>query len=447
MYRKGGEERLLDARGTCYGPCMRRAIALLNFGWLGVLSMSCTPPARGYAVGALETGSTATAGAAGSGSTLPVSATHSGVTAAPADSDVTPPGASSAMDASVTDTPTNVGDASEPTPGPCGNGVVEDDERCDDGNRAATDGCGATCRIEDGWACGQSEPTQCQALCGDGLLVGAEAETGGCDDANLESQDGCSSGCQVESGYECDGAPSSCDEDGNVPDTCDACVASAPTLQPTTPPTMAPPVMSSAPISDVCVVGQTQGSEVAVIGDSFISISAIPERIEQRAKAAGSLAESDGYLDNAVAGSTLANNEIGSQYDQAVTSSGTIKYVLMNGGATDCQTNDGDAALAAAEALFETMAQNNTEKVVYFFYADPIGSSYATLKTCLDTLRPQMKALCDGLTLPKCYFLDLRGFWDGHSEYTSDGIHPTAAGSDVTGDAIWDVMVENCVAQ
>ena len=37
--------------------------------------------------------------------------------------------------------------------------------------------------------------------------------------------------------------------------------------------------------------------------------------------------------------------------------------------------------------------------------------------------------------------------WDGHPEYTSDGIHPTAAGSTVTGDAIWEAMVEHCIAQ
>jgi cysteine-rich repeat protein len=442
---------------------MSRASALLNFGWLGVVAMSCTPPARGFAAGT-ATASIATDGTAGSGSTTLVPPTHSAVTAAPDDAGVTPSVSSSAEDASVTGTPTSVGDASEPVRGPCGNGVVEDDERCDDGNRAAADGCGATCRIEEGWACGQSEPTKCQALCGDGLRVGAEAEAGGCDDANLESLDGCSSGCQVETGYACEGAPSRCSDDGTVMNGCDACAPSAPTMAPTTPPTMAPttapttpptmaptmapPVMSSAPIGDVCVVGQTQGNEVAVIGDSFVSLSAIPERIEERAKAAGSLGASDGYLDSSVAGKTLANNQIGSQYDQAVTSSGSIKYVLMNGGATDCQTNnDADAALAAAEVLFDRMAENNTEKVVYFFYADPIGSNFAALKTCLDTLRPQIKQLCDGLTLPKCYFLDLRGLWDGHTEYTSDGVHPTAGGSDVTGDAIWDVMVENCVAQ
>jgi hypothetical protein len=93
------------------------------------------------------------------------------------------------------------------------------------------------------------------------------------------------------------------------------------------------------------------------------------------------------------------------------------------------------------------MAQKNTEKVLYFFYPDPIGSQFSSLKTCLDSLRPMMKAKCDALTAPKCYWLDLRPTWNGHNEYTSDGIHPTAAGSKATAAAIWPVAVANCVAQ
>jgi len=93
------------------------------------------------------------------------------------------------------------------------------------------------------------------------------------------------------------------------------------------------------------------------------------------------------------------------------------------------------------------MAQNGTEKVVYFFYPDPVGSNYASLKTCLDGLRPRMKALCDGLTAPRCHWLDLRPTWNGHPEYTSDGIHPTDQGSVVTGQAVWQTMRTNCVAQ
>lgn len=200
--------------------------------------------------------------------------------------------------------------------------------------------------------------------------------------------------------------------------------------------------------SAACTKGQTKGNEVAVIGESFIALShGITKQIEKRARENGSLAQNESYVDNSVSGTTLANNQIPSQYTKAA-SNGTIKYVLMDGGGNDCLlNNNGDAALAAAESLFETMAEKNTEKVLYFFYPDPIGDQYNDLKSCLDTLRPKMKALCDGLTAPKCYWLDLRPVWNGHNEYTGDGIHPTDAGSTVTGDAVWAKMVEHCVAQ
>jgi lysophospholipase L1-like esterase len=201
--------------------------------------------------------------------------------------------------------------------------------------------------------------------------------------------------------------------------------------------------------SGTCTKGQTKGNQVAMIGESFIAAThQITQTVESQAKAAGSLAQNERYIDNSVSGTTLANNQIGSQYDKAVQSSGNIKYVLMDGGGNDCLiNNNGNAALTAATQLFQRMAQNNTEKVVYFFYPDPIGNNFASLKSCLDALRPQMKAICDGLTSPKCYWLDLREVWNGHNEYTADGIHPTAAGSQATGEAIWEVMVENCVAQ
>jgi hypothetical protein len=61
--------------------------------------------------------------------------------------------------------------------------------------------------------------------------------------------------------------------------------------------------------------------------------------------------------------------------------------------------------------------------------------------------RPKIKSLCEGLTSPKCYYVDLRESWNGHPEYTSDGIHPTNAGDKASAKQIWDVMVRNCVAQ
>jgi hypothetical protein len=206
---------------------------------------------------------------------------------------------------------------------------------------------------------------------------------------------------------------------------------------------------SATTSGDECVTGQTSGDQVAMIGESFIAFThQITQQVESRAQAAGSLPQGERYIDNSVSGTTLANNQIGSQYSSAVQESGDIKYVLMDGGGNDCLiNNNGAAALTAIDTLFQEMASNGTEKVVYFFYPDPIGSNFSSLKSCLDELRPQMKARCDELASPKCYWLDLRESWDGHPEYTSDGIHPTSEGSIATGNAIWEVMVENCVAQ
>ena len=198
-----------------------------------------------------------------------------------------------------------------------------------------------------------------------------------------------------------------------------------------------------------CVKGQTNGKDVAILGESFIALSSIPTELETLAKGAGSLASGEKYVNNAVSGTTIAGaNGNVDQYNKAVASSGTIKYVIMDGGGNDClQANNPSGALSGADKLFTLMASKGTEKVVYFFYPEPIGSSFASLKSCLDTLRPMMKAKCDGLTAPKCYWLDLRTAWNGHGEYTSDGIHPTAAGSKATAAAIWPVAVANCVAQ
>lgn len=202
--------------------------------------------------------------------------------------------------------------------------------------------------------------------------------------------------------------------------------------------------------SMTCETGTVAANEVLVIGESFIALThGLTRAIEENARAAGALGAGESYRDNSISGTTLAGggNSIPNQYQNGV-NQGPVKVVLMDGGGNDClQANNPSGALSAAEGLFQNMQANGTEQVVYFFYPDPIGGQFSSLKSCLDTLRPQMKALCDGLTTPKCYWLDLREVWDGHPEYTNDGIHPTSAGDQATGKAIWDVMVENCVAQ
>jgi cysteine-rich repeat protein len=109
---------------------------------------------------------------------------------------------------------------------PCGNGTIDIGETCDDSNVMPGDGCDATCNVEAGWSCDQSQQPICQPKCGDGLVVGSEAKAGGCDDHNNASSDGCGATCQVEAGYVCSGVPSKCAQtcgDGKLDpgETCD----------------------------------------------------------------------------------------------------------------------------------------------------------------------------------------------------------------------------------
>lgn len=88
----------------------------------------------------------------------------------------------------------------------CGDGFIAGDEKCDDGNTAANDGCNASCIVEDGWTCGGA-PSVCESgKCGDGQLAAVES----CDDANIVSGDGCSGTCAVEPNWVCEGQPSVC---------------------------------------------------------------------------------------------------------------------------------------------------------------------------------------------------------------------------------------------
>lgn len=117
--------------------------------------------------------------------------------------------------------------------GECGNGTIESNEACDDGNTESGDGCSATCEVEDGYACPESgkctkdetpgdhedpadkpkDPTDGpkddpapEKLCGNSQLDDDES----CDDGNDASGDGCSDACAIEDGYRCDKAGKPC---------------------------------------------------------------------------------------------------------------------------------------------------------------------------------------------------------------------------------------------
>ncbi len=64
----------------------------------------------------------------------------------------------------------------------CGNGILESNEQCDDGNNTDGDGCSASCE------------TEVAPYCGDGIVEEGEQ----CDDGNNNDGDGCNSQCTVE---------------------------------------------------------------------------------------------------------------------------------------------------------------------------------------------------------------------------------------------------------
>jgi cysteine-rich repeat protein len=103
---------------------------------------------------------------------------------------------------------------------PCGDGVTNRGEECDDGNMTEGDGCESDCtltravcgdnRVSSGEACddgnladGDGCDSNCTLTgCGNGVVT--EGET--CDDGNATNGDGCSSSCGLEPGWRYDRA-------------------------------------------------------------------------------------------------------------------------------------------------------------------------------------------------------------------------------------------------
>jgi len=92
----------------------------------------------------------------------------------------------------------------------CGNGALDDEESCDDGNAVPGDGCSGLCQVEEGFECPTpGQPCVPTVVCGDGEVGKGEL----CDDGNTESGDGCVATCtSAEPGYVCPPEGGACTE-------------------------------------------------------------------------------------------------------------------------------------------------------------------------------------------------------------------------------------------
>ena len=107
------------------------------------------------------------------------------------------PGAGDADDRTG-DMPPLLADAGMPMP--CGDGVLDTAEACDDGNSAAGDGCSSLCQVEEGYEClTPGAPCTLLPRCGDGRVDPGEGEV--CDDGNADGGDGCARDCALVERY------------------------------------------------------------------------------------------------------------------------------------------------------------------------------------------------------------------------------------------------------
>ena len=143
----------------------------------------------------------------------------------------------------------------------CGDGVVEGDEECDDGNYSNNDECTNECKINvcgDGilWKgvelcdggdkderCSEDCKVCSQIVCGDGIPAGDEE----CDDGNTEDGDGCSADCKEEPPCTPEATPPPC----TPTPTPTASPTPSPTASPTPTPT-AEPTSSPTPSPGEC---------------------------------------------------------------------------------------------------------------------------------------------------------------------------------------------------
>jgi hypothetical protein len=196
-----------------------------------------------------------------------------------------------------------------------------------------------------------------------------------------------------------------------------------------------------------CTKGQTKGSEVVILGESFYAFSGeyIRKRIEDNARKAGSLAANDQYRNLSVSGQNM--NYIATTEWNNATQGGPVKWVIMDGGGIDCLGGGCSTCANTFKTLLGKMATANVQGVIYTRYPEPGAppGSNTSLKACLDNVMPMMQPVCEGSTSPKCHWVDLRPVWVAGD--TTDGLHPTQSGGNHVGDLIWSEMVKQCFAQ
>ena len=197
-----------------------------------------------------------------------------------------------------------------------------------------------------------------------------------------------------------------------------------------------------------CQKGQTKGSEVVILGESFYAFAGtyIQNRIQDNARKAGALGANDKYRNLAVSGQNM-NYIATTEWNAAIANGAVVKYVIMDGGGIDCLGGGCASCATTFKTLLGKMATAGVQDVIYTRYPEPGAppGSDTRLKACLDSVMPMMQPVCEASTSPRCHWVDLRPVWVAGD--TTDGLHPTQSGGNHVGDLIWSEMMKHCMAQ
>jgi hypothetical protein len=178
------------------------------------------------------------------------------------------------------------------------------------------------------------------------------------------------------------------------------------------------------------------------------------------------------YRNYSAGGTLMLPGSIPAQLTRAIAADGDIKLLIMDGGgnnvligARQClnvgsSTNPDchrvvQEAITVSEALMKTAADAGIRDVIYFYYPELPPSLFggAAPSEMLNYSLPLAKASCEGANARTggaltCHFIDTRPLFQGRPDFLGgDQLHPSAAGAQAIGTAIWDVMKQKCIGQ
>ena len=193
-------------------------------------------------------------------------------------------------------------------------------------------------------------------------------------------------------------------------------------------------------------LGMGDGSDVITIGDSWMSLGTAG--IQQ------SLLRASGqrYRTYGVPGTQLLNGQIPGQFTRAKMANPDIKTVVMTGGGNDILQTGLSAECGMGgprcdpqlmkigeglAALWKQMGEDGVQDVVHVMYAAVAGDGLKDQ----ETNNMMLAALCAAATPVRCHLLNTDALIPTEADLR-DGIHPTDAGYDRIGKAVYELMTK-----